>query len=111
MKKPIRVLHVLASMNRAGTETLLMTIYRNIDRNLIQFDFAVSTSEDSAYDKEILQMGGRIYHYPKYTGKNHFKYIKWWKDFLREPPEYRVIHGPIGSTAAIYLSIKWEDIR
>ena len=41
---PIRVLHVLTAMNYAGTETLLMNLYRNIDRDVIQFDFAVSAN-------------------------------------------------------------------
>lgn len=42
MSEPIRVLHVLTAMNFAGTETLLMNIYRNIDRSKIQFDFVVT---------------------------------------------------------------------
>ena len=53
-KKPIRVLHVLYGMDLAGTETLLMNLYRNIDRNKVQFDFAVCAGRECAYDKEIL---------------------------------------------------------
>ena len=40
MGTPVRVLHVVAKMNRAGTETMIMNLYRNIDRSIIQFDFA-----------------------------------------------------------------------
>ena len=32
---PIRILHVVATMNRGGLETLLMNIYRNIDKFLL----------------------------------------------------------------------------
>ena len=72
MNEPIRILHVLTAMDMAGTETLLMNIYRNIDRDKVQFDFAVSTSAECAYDREICDMGGKIIHYPRYRGVNHF---------------------------------------
>ena len=103
--KPIRILHVLNAMNRAGTETMLMNLYRSIDRNIIQFDFAVTAMQRCDYDDEIERMGGRIIHYPRYKGINHFAYKKWWNDFLKSHSEYHIIHGHIGSTAAIYLKI------
>lgn len=104
-KKPIRVLHVLTAMNMAGTETLLMNLFRNIDRDSVQFDFAVSATSECAYDKEIEELGGRIYHYPCYKGINHVSYVNWWHDFLNSHPEYIIVHGHIGSTAAIYLRV------
>lgn len=103
--KPIRILHVLTAMNRAGTETMLMNLYRAIDRTRVQFDFAVTTTEHCDYDDEIMTLGGQIIRYPLYTGKNHFTYKKWWNDFFRSHPEYRIVHGHIGSTASIYLKI------
>lgn len=103
--KPIRILQVLTAMNRAGTETMLMNLYRSVDRSRIQFDFAVTTSEKCDYDDEILSMGGKIIRYPKYKVNNHFSYKRWWKDFFINNPEYRIVHGHIGSTASIYLSI------
>ena len=103
--KPIRILHVLTAMNRAGAETMLMNLYRAIDREIIQFDFAVTTTENADYDDEIMSLGGRIIHYPRYVGKNHFEYKRWWKSFFKDHPEYRIVHGHIGSTAAIYLKI------
>ena len=90
-------------MNRAGTETMLMNLFRAVDRSRIMFDFAVSATEKCDYDEEIMALGGRIIHYPKYTGKNHFAYIRWWNHFYEMHPEYRIIHGHIGSTAYIYL--------
>lgn len=104
-KKPIRILHVLTEMNRAGAETMLMNLYRTIDRDSVQFDFAVTAEGRCDYDEEILSLGGKIIHYPKYTGKNHFAYKKWWHDFFPAHPEYRIVHGHIGSTASIYLKI------
>lgn len=105
MTQPIRILHVLTAMNLAGTETLLMNLYRNIDRSKIQFDFAVTTNKKCAYDDEIESLGGRIIHYPLYRGVNHLSYVSWWNKFFRQHEEYHIVHGHIGSTAAIYLHI------
>ena len=96
---------MLTAMNRAGTETMLMNLYRTIDRSRVQFDFAVSTPQKCDYDDEIRSLGGRIIYYPKYKGINHLSYRRWWKDFYRTHPEYRIVHGHIGSTASIYLGI------
>ena len=106
MASPIRVLHVIGIMNRGGAETMIMNLYRHIDREKVQFDFVEGSSEPAAFDEEILALGGRIFRCPRYNGKNHFTYTKWWNDFFRHHPgEYAVVHGHIGSTAAIYLSI------
>lgn len=101
----IRVLQVLSGMHRAGAETMLMNLYRATDHNKLQFDFAVTVTKRCDYDDEIESLGGKIIHYPRYTGKNHFAYKKWWKNFFRAHPEYKIVHGHIGSTAAIYLRI------
>lgn len=106
MSDPIRVLHVIGIMNRGGAETMIMNLYRHVDRNKVQFDFVENEGETAAYDGEILALGGKIYRCPRYRGKNHLAYKRWWHDFFRSHPgEYPIVHGHIGSTAAIYLSI------
>ena len=59
MKKVIRVLHILESMNIGGAQSFIMNIYRNIDKDKIQFDFLVSS--EGSYDDEIKDLGGKIY--------------------------------------------------
>lgn len=106
MYKPIRILHVIGIMNRGGAETMIMNLYRNIDRTAVQFDFVENEGETAAFDEEIQMLGGRIYRCPRYTGKNHFTYTEWWHSFFEtHKDEYPIVHGHIGSTAAIYLSI------
>lgn len=106
MDKPIRVLHVIGIMNRGGAETMIMNLYRNIDRNKVQFDFVENTSQSAVFDEEIQLLGGRIYRCPHYNGKNHIAYCKWWNHFFdTHKNEYAIVHGHLGSTAAIYLSI------
>lgn len=106
MSEPIRILHVIGVMNRGGAETMIMNLYRRIDRTKIQFDFVQNENYGAAYDDEIIALGGNIYHCPRYRGKNHFAYTKWWQAFFeKHKHEYPIVHGHIGSTAAIYLSI------
>jgi len=62
--KAIRVLQVVTVMNLGGIESMLMTIYRNIDRSKIQFDFIVHRSERGVFDDEIEALGGRIFRFP-----------------------------------------------
>ena len=102
---PIRVLHVIGHMDRGGAETMIMNIYRHIDRTRVQFDFVENSPNRAAYDDEILSLGGRIYRCPHYIGKNHFTYQRWWDHFFRDHgSDYAIVHGHLGSTAAIYLS-------
>lgn len=101
----MRILQVLGGLNRGGAETLIMNIYRNINRTKVQFDFVIHTKERGAYYDEIIALGGKVYHCPKYNGKNHFAYVNWWKNFFKKHTEYSVVHGHVRSTAAIYLKI------
>lgn len=106
MSEPIRILHVIGIMNRGGAETMIMNLYRHMDRTKVQFDFVENSAEPAAFDDEIQRLGGKIYRCPHYNGKNHFTYVKWWNCFFREHRgEYPIVHGHLGSTAAIYLSI------
>ena len=106
MGKTIRILQVIGIMNRGGAETMIMNLYRNIDRTKIQFDFVENEGDEAVFDEEIQQLGGKIFRCPRYKGRNHFAYIKWWNSFfMSHAGEYPIVHGHIGSTAAIYLSI------
>lgn len=102
----IRILHVIGVMDRGGAEAMIMNLYRKIDRNRIQFDFVVHTTDKGLYDSEIRELGGHIYHCPRYKVLNHVKYVSWWRKFLlSHRQQYGIVHGHIGSTAAIYLAI------
>lgn len=105
MIKPIRILQVFAQMNRGGAETMIMNLYRNIDRSKVQFDFVVHTEKKCEFDDEIEKLGGRIFSMPRYNGKNHIYYKKSWEQFFNKHSEYKIIHGHVRSTASIYLRI------
>lgn len=105
MAQPIRILQVLGTLDRGGAEAMVMNLYRAIDRDKVQFDFVVHTAVPAAYDDEVIALGGKKYVAPRYSGKNHFAYKKWWERFFAEHSEYRIVHSHVRSTAAILLSI------
>ncbi|MCI8871322.1 MAG: glycosyltransferase family 1 protein [Lachnospiraceae bacterium] len=101
----LRVLQVVGSMNRGGAETLLMNLYRKMDREKVQFDFVVHDRKKGDYDDEIKALGGKIYYMPHYNVINHLFYVKEWHQFFLTHPQYPIIHGHMRSTAAIYLKM------
>ena len=99
----IRILQVVNDMHRAGLETMLMNYYRNIDRNIIQFDFLTHRPYKSDYDDEIISMGGKVFYAPRLYPQNYHKYFKWMKVFFKEHPEYKIIHSHIDSMSFLPL--------
>lgn len=105
MSSPLRILHVLAGMNRGGAESFVMNVYRNIDRKKVQFDFILFRKEECDFNQEIRDLRGEIYWIPRYNGKNHFIFKRAWNKFFKEHSDYKIIHGHVRSTASIYLKI------
>lgn len=102
MKYPIRVLHVVVNMNRGGAETLIMNLYRNIDRELVQFDFLVHKNE-GVFEEEIKALGGNIYRISYVTDVGHFGYIKELNRFFKEHKEYKIVHAHMDSMSGLVL--------
>lgn len=89
--KPLRVLHVVTSMNFGGLETMIMNYYRHIDRQKVQFDFLVHREERASYDDEIELLGGIIYRLPRLVPWS-IRYRKALNDFFQLHPEYKIVH-------------------
>lgn len=97
---PIRVLHVLTGMGSGGAEAFIMNIYRNIDRDKVQFDFLLRSEEDLYFD-EIKSLGGEIYIMPPFPRNALANYIET-KRFFERHKEYTTIH--VHGNALIYMS-------
>lgn len=87
----VRVLQIVTYMGRGGLETMLMNYYRHMDRNKVQFDFLVHRDFEADYDKEIVSMGGKIYHISRLVPWSR-KYRRELKRFFEEHPEYKIVH-------------------
>ena len=105
---PIRILCVLAVLDRGGAETMCMNLYRQIDRAKVQFDFVKHTSSKGAYEDEIRSLGGRIFEAPRYKLYNIFQYKKWWRAFFKVHPEYKIIHGHFFTISNVYFKVAHE---
>lgn len=100
----IRILQVVPDMRPGGLETLIMNLYRNIDRNEVQFDFLVHYSKRAFYDDEIEKMGGKIYRLSFREDNNFWKYINDLNTFFKtNGNKYKTVHGHMASLAFIYL--------
>jgi glycosyltransferase involved in cell wall biosynthesis len=98
---PLRVLQVVVNMNRGGAETLIMNLYRNIDRSKIQFDFL--TCKEGAFDSDIIDMGGEIYRIPYITDVGHFKYVKELDEFFGLNRKYKIVHSHMDKMSGLVL--------
>lgn len=92
-KPSIRILHAVGGMNRAGTETWLMHVLRNIDRDRFQMDFLVHTDQPSAYDEEIRALGCKII--PCLDRSKPWLYSRNLKRILREYGPYDIVHSHV----------------
>ncbi|NHN34326.1 glycosyltransferase family 1 protein [Paenibacillus agricola] len=90
-------------MNRGGLETLIMNIYRNIDRSHFQFDFLVHQEFKGAFDDEIIRLGGKIHYIPYITKIGHFGYIKALNNFFKTHQEYNIVHSHMNSISGLIL--------
>jgi len=100
----IKVLVLDTVMDRGGAEAMIMNYMRNIDRNVIQFDFLTNRDYRAAFEDEIDSLGGKVYHmcpmYPKYFGR----YKKEVREFLKAHPEYKIIHSNLEERS--YFALK-----
>ena len=112
MDKPIRILNVFGELNRGGAETFVMNVYRNLDKQRIQFDFLVHSESEGTFEKEIIQNGGKIYRVPNLSIKNIFIYLKDLDAFFAEHSEYSIIHNHLSETGLFVMrSAKKSGIK
>ncbi len=99
-QRAIRVLHVVAEMNRGGLETWLMNVMRRIDRQRVQFDFCVGTARECDYDAEIRSLGGVIK--PCAWGRNLIRFGRSFRALLCDN-DYDIVHSHAYSFSGVVL--------
>jgi len=89
-----RVLHIVGNMNMGGTETYLMNIYRNIDREKLQFDFLTygRIGEKDYYEDEIISLGGRVHKLPSISEMGYGGIVKNLRKVLKKA-KYDAVHA------------------
>ncbi|OKP88581.1 hypothetical protein A3844_07770 [Paenibacillus helianthi] len=103
--KPRRVLHIFGAMNRGGAETLIMNLYRELDKTKVQFDFGVHTNSRGDYDNEIEKLGGRIIHLPEPKKVGILKYKRVLKNHLINYGSFVAIHSHVHHFSGVVLKV------
>ncbi|MBQ4510325.1 MAG: glycosyltransferase [Clostridia bacterium] len=104
--EPIRILHIVTSMEQGGIENFIMNNYRYIDRELVQFDFLKHRDSKDWFDEEILNLGGRIYNVPSINPLKQIKYDHQVEKFFKNNRErYSIVHSHLNALSTFPLRI------
>lgn len=92
--KPIKVLHVLGKRPVGGVGTFLKNMNSNINLNLLEFDYLISSKEiDGDFDRYVSCYKSKVYVLPELKHMNLFKYLKELNCFMRKnASNYDIIH-------------------
>lgn len=105
-RQPKHILQALASLDRGGTETVVMEWYRSLDRDRFQFDFVVNTRDEPyQFEADISALGGRVFRIPRATPFNFLGYAWNWYRLLRDHPEWLLLHVHHIAPAPVYLAV------
>lgn len=106
----INIVHSVSVMNRAGQETFLMNILRNIDRERFKFIFLCSLPNVGDYDGEIKSLGGIISHLP-INWLQKVKYLNYLGDiyayylYFKRNKQYQIFHIHNYHSFTTFLSV------
>lgn len=101
----IRILQMIGSLNVGGSQTMIMNIYRNIDRTKMQFDFVLDHPKETYFAEDVKALGAKIYTMPLFNGANAAEVKRDWNNFFYMHPEYKVLHSHVRSYASLYLPV------
>lgn len=90
----IRVLQIVDNIVQgSGVSSVVMNLYKNVDRSKIQFDFLVCCKKDFSYEKQIGEMGGRVFYMGNPLSiKTFFMSLSNMKNFFRNATCYDIVH-------------------
>lgn len=105
--QPIKILHIVSTLKvGSGVMSIIMNLYRHIDRKKVQFDFLYFIEDDISYKAEIEALGGKTYFIPKPTIKTLIPYIKAYKEFLyQHAGEYKALHLHEVYLSSLYMPL------
>ncbi len=101
---PVRVLHILGSMQRGGTESVVFNNYQYIDREKVQFDIVVDNNSPCDVPQNIQDMGCRIYRISPYTRLP--AYIAAIRDIC-DKNHYDIVHSHMNTMSVFALFAAW----
>ena len=99
--RPLRVLHVVSRMRRAGIETWLMHVLRSVDSEHVQMDFLVHSTKPADFDAEIRSRGSQLLYAGPF--RQLWSYGRRVRELLERQPPYDVVHSHIDCLSGYVL--------
>ena len=100
MERKIKIAQVIGKAAAGGVEAMIMNLYRNIDREKVQFDFFVEQTSTIIDEDEIKKLGGNVVIIPPY--KNPLHYMKELTRLFREG-NYDIVHSNMNAISVFTL--------
>lgn len=88
---PIRILHILPTLEYGGIAMMLRNFYRYVDKSKLQFDF-LHYGQSVPYHEELRQMGARIIPIPSMSTTGLFGYAKELRRILKQYGPFGAVH-------------------
>ena len=101
----IRVLQVVGNLRMGGAETMVMNLYKQIDREKIQFDFLIYRDENTFYADLVRSLGGRVIVLDNRCVRNPLRYYVGLRKIVKKYGPYKAIHAHMDSHNAIPMTI------
>ena len=100
MNRPVRILQVFAGLDSGGVSNFVMNLYREIDTEKVQFDFAMTEGKKSLYDEEVIKRGGRIFYFD--TSRSYLSNLY---RILREKGPFDGVHAHVFFYSGLMLAV------
>lgn len=103
----IKVLHVTRELGSGGIEALLCNLYHNINREKIQFGFAIHWAEEGMHESEVKELGAEVFRFKNLRECRSVNlYKKQWHTFWRENSGiYGIVHIHYMSHAGLIAEV------
>lgn len=90
----IKVLHVVGKRPRGGVGTFLINMNRNINVDLIRFDYLICdlSKDDGPFDKAVKEFGAQVFVLPELKYKNTSHYLSELNQFYSTHNYYDIVH-------------------
>lgn len=103
--KTKRVLHVVASFNKGGTEAFILGYAELLKHENIVFDIYCYGAIDASQKDRIEKLGGMVYQGPAPSKKDYIKSQLAFSAFLDHHDEYIAIHANCNFDSEVFLRV------
>ena len=99
-ERPLRALHLLATLNLGGIETWLIEVMRHTSRDDLTIDVCTTRDDHGVYDEEFIALGGVIHRCPLH--RNPWDFGRRLEQLLRRH-RYDVVHSHLAYFSGFVL--------